>query len=83
MKDKKNEIEFDDLKWIKKHYGEKMMQLCRELFPTILEYPGELSRILDECFNQSRYLYHDIVNNQKKINLKNLFTKNTRNMKKK
>ena len=25
-----------DLKVIKKHYGEKMMHLCRELFPTLL-----------------------------------------------
>ena len=28
----------EDLKIIKKHYGEKMMHLCRELFPTLLQY---------------------------------------------
>lgn len=32
----------DDLKQIKKEYGENMAHLCRELFPTILETPGLL-----------------------------------------
>ena len=35
-----------DLKLIKKHYGEKMMHLCRELFPTILERNGLLFKLL-------------------------------------
>lgn len=30
----------DDLKQIKNKYGENMMHLCRELFPTILESDG-------------------------------------------
>ena len=30
----------DDLKLIKKHYGEKMAHLCRDLFPTLLEEEG-------------------------------------------
>ena len=29
----------DDLKRIKKDYGENMSHMCRELFPTILEKP--------------------------------------------
>ena len=29
--------EVDDLKEIRKHYGEKMFDLCRDLVPTILE----------------------------------------------
>ena len=47
----------DDLKIIKKHYGEKMSHLCRELFPTILETPGKLSYLLLEKFEPSKVLY--------------------------
>lgn len=51
-----------DLKKIKKYYGEEMMHLCRELFPTILEEEGALLKIMEETFPHSRYLYDDIVN---------------------
>lgn len=51
----------DDLKYIKKHYGEKMMHLCREYFPTILETEGALADIMDSCFAHSRALYYDIT----------------------
>ena len=51
----------EDLKLIKKHYGEKMMHLCRKLFPTILEEKGLLSELLFKTFNPSRFLYDDIV----------------------
>lgn len=54
----------NDLKLIKKQYGEKLMHLCRTLFPTLLETPGLLYRTLASKFNQSRQLYDDIVNNQ-------------------
>lgn len=50
----------DDLKWIKKHYGEEMMRLCRELFPTLLEDEGKLSELLDEHFAHNRHLAEDI-----------------------
>ena len=53
-----------DLEVIEKFYGEKMMSLCRTLFPTLLETPGLLYRTLTKKFNQSRFLYDDIVNNQ-------------------
>lgn len=53
----------DDLKLIKKHYGEKMMHLCREIFPTILETPGLLFTVLSNTFAYSKFLYDDIVNN--------------------
>lgn len=53
----------NDLKLIKKHYGEKMMHLCRELFPTILEKNGLLFRLLSENFDYSRFLCEDILNN--------------------
>ena len=52
----------DDLKYIKKHYGEKMSHLCRELFPSILECPGLLYHILSSNFSTSKSLYYDIVN---------------------
>ena len=47
---------------IKKYYGEEMMHLCRELFPTILEDEGVLLRILEATFPHSKFLYDDIVN---------------------
>lgn len=50
----------DDLKIIKKKYGEKMMQLCRSLFPTILNDNGALSSIMLSKFYPSRSLYFDI-----------------------
>ena len=50
-----------DLKLIKKHYGEKMMHLCRELFPTLLEQEGLLSKLMLDTFAPSRFLYDDIV----------------------
>ena len=52
----------DDLKLIKKHYGEKMMHLCRELFPNILEEEGKLFSILDSNFDHYKGLYEDIKN---------------------
>ena len=51
----------DDLKIIKKLYGEKMMHLCRELFSVILEIPGKLSNILLNSFEPNKCLYDDLV----------------------
>ena len=54
----------DDLKIIKKKYGEEMMRFCRKSFPTILDnYPGLLSQTLIKNFDASRDLYIDIKNN--------------------
>ena len=50
----------EDLKIIKKHYGEKMMHLCRELFPTLLEQEGLLSKLILDNFAPSKFLYDDI-----------------------
>ena len=36
----------NDLKMIKKKYGEEMMKLCRSLFSTILENDGELFTLI-------------------------------------
>ena len=59
-----------DLKLIKKNYGENMMHLCRELFPTILEYEGKLFELLSNNFAYSKFLYDDIINNDDKFNTK-------------
>ena len=49
-----------DLKMIKDKYGEKMMHLCRTLFPSLLEQEGLLFKILSEHFDYNRSLYDDI-----------------------
>ena len=56
-------MENADLKWIKKHYGEKFSHLCRSLFPTILEKEGLLKKLIKDHFLPSRELHYDIVNN--------------------
>ena len=53
----------NDLSKIKDKYGEKMMHLCRELFPTVLETPGLLFELLSKHFDYSKELYYDIINN--------------------
>ena len=50
----------EELKKIKDKYGENMMHLCRELFPTILE-ENVLFNILKDNFAYSKYLYEDII----------------------
>lgn len=60
-----------DLIKIKKKYGENMMHLCRELFPTILEEDGMLFELFSYSFEYSRDLYDDVINNSLENNLKN------------
>ena len=53
-----------ELKKIKKIYGEKFKNLCRELFPIIIEHEGTLLDILKRSFsNNSNSLYEDITSN--------------------
>ena len=61
----------EELKRIKKRYGERMMHLCRDLFPTILNEPNRLTSILDSTFGHPKYLYDDIVNKDLKESFKN------------
>lgn len=61
----------EDLKMIKKKYGEDMMHLCRDLFPSLLEKRGLLSQILLNNFHESHYLYQDIVANNLEYDFKN------------
>lgn len=51
----------EELKIIKKIYGEKMMQLCRELFSTILEKPGVLLSILEKNLAPTHYLANSVI----------------------
>ena len=60
-----------DLKWIKKHYGEKFSHLCRELFPTILDTEGLLPKILENSFLPSRELYDDLTSRDLTADFKN------------
>ena len=64
-------MENTDLKWIKKHYGEKFSHLCRNLFPTILETEGLLTKLLSEHFLPSRELYDDLTQNDLVDSFKN------------
>ena len=50
----------EDLKIIKKKYGEKMMHLCRDRFPSLLEEKGLLSGLLLSHFEPSHDLYNDL-----------------------
>ena len=60
-----------DLKIIKKKYGEEMMHLCRELFPTLLEQEGLLPKLLHDNFKESRSLVKDIIDNNIEDEFKN------------
>ena len=51
----------DDLKVIRKKYGEKMYHFCRDSFPVLLEEPGKLSKLLMDNFYESHSLFDDIV----------------------
>ena len=53
----------DELKQIKKLYGEEMMHLCRDLFPSILENKGLLLSLLQSTFASTHSLANDIKEN--------------------
>ena len=62
---KNNELlDVDDLKYIKKHYGEKFARMIRGLFPSLLEHRGLLATIISESFEPTRSLYDDIIENE-------------------
>ncbi len=63
-------MENPDLKWIKKHYGEKFSHLCRDLFPTLLETEGLLKKLISEHFPPSRELYDDLIKKNLTANFK-------------
>ncbi len=53
----------NDLKQIRKKYGERMMHLCRTLFPTILLTPGLLPSILEKTIAPTSSIAEDIEEN--------------------
>ena len=57
----------NDLRFLKRHYGEKFAHLCRELFPTILEEEGLLSKIISDHFAPTKSLYDDVVSIKKEF----------------
>ena len=61
----------DDLKVIRKKYGEKMYHFCRESFPTLLEETKKLLKLLSDNFHESHSLFDDIVANGKESEFKN------------
>lgn len=61
----------EDLKIIKKKYGEEFMHYCRENFPILLETPKLLPNLILKHFDASRQLYEDIKNNNLKTKFKN------------
>lgn len=50
-----------DLRFIKKHYGERFAKLCRKWFSGILEHPGVLSNIISSHFDEVPTLYDDVL----------------------
>ena len=61
----------NDLKLIKKYYGENFMHLCKKLFPTILEENGTLYNIISNNFSHSKNLYNDLIEQDKVLEFKN------------
>ena len=51
----------DELKQIKKIYGEEMAHLCRSLFPDVLEHEGKLLKILKDNLAPTRSFAKDII----------------------
>ena len=63
----------DELKKIKRIYGEKFSRLCRELFPQILDQEGALLKILQEKFSRNcNTLCESIEENELKEDFKDL-----------
>lgn len=59
-----------DLALIKKYYGEKMMHMCRDFFPQILEQEGLLVSLLEKHFEKSKSLADDILAEGKRYEFK-------------
>ncbi len=61
----------NELKKIKKVYGENFMHFCREMFPTILEEEGRLYSILTSTFSENcKTLYEDIKRSEMETEFK-------------
>ncbi len=60
-----------DLKIIKKKYGERMAHFCREYFPSLLEREGLLLDLMLNNFEPNHNLYDDIIKQKKEDEFKN------------
>ena len=60
-----------ELAKIKKVYGEDMMHLCRELFPTILNYEGVLYNLLTTTIAPSKTIAGEIKEKHLEVDFKN------------
>ena len=60
-----------ELKKIKKLYGEAMSRFCRDSFSTILEEEGKLLELLIQNFEPNHFLYNDIHINNLELEFKN------------
>ncbi len=61
----------NELKMIKKLYGEDMAHYCRETFATILETKGLLLKLLLDNFEPNHSLYQDIIEQKLECEFKN------------
>ena len=61
----------EDLKEIKKKYGEKMAHYCREQFPILLEKKGLLPTLIESNFNEYHHLFDDLEKNTAEVMFKN------------
>ena len=61
----------EDLKIIKKKYGEEMAHFCRDYFPILLETKGLLPSLLLKNFEPSKSLFNDIVESNLEEQFKN------------
>ena len=61
----------EDLKEIKKKYGEKMAHYCREQFPILLEKKGLLPTLIESNFNEYHHLFDDLEKNSAEVMFKN------------
>ncbi len=60
-----------DLKLIKKKYGENMAKLCREFFSTLLEEDGLLPTLMLKTFEPNHSLYNDLIDQKLEDKFKN------------
>ena len=61
----------EDLKIIKRKFGEDMAHFCRDYFPILLETKRLLPDLLLKKFEPSKFLYNDIVENNLEEQFKN------------
>ena len=54
-------VNSSDFKYLKKHYGEKFAQFCKNNLPTIFNTSGLMTKIMEQKFDSNRELFNDLV----------------------